>query len=223
METVRDKHRESKTPGSGFQASNDNRRKPLSFGCSLFPEDAAARIFRPCRSVMTAGTARIKGWRLVFERRIPPFIEPFMGYTGGTDTLIQVELEFPTLEAAIRYAERQSLTYVVQQPSQAAAQAKQKAGRRSDQPPRAFSDATLERLGLSALQESNGQALAGAVKGNDASDTVTWSLSAGHRPRSNPVARSEALDPNELGLDGICDRPVDEQRHPGEQSAVAPL
>ncbi|EUB99944.1 ETC complex I subunit conserved region [Rhizobium sp. CF080] len=32
-----------------------------------------------------------------------------MGYTGGTDTLTQVELEFPTLRSAIRYAERQGL------------------------------------------------------------------------------------------------------------------
>ncbi len=39
-----------------------------------------------------------------------------MGYTGGDDTLTQVELSFPTLQSAIRYAERQGLTYMVQTP-----------------------------------------------------------------------------------------------------------
>ncbi|WP_348626236.1 NADH dehydrogenase ubiquinone Fe-S protein 4 [Rhizobium sp. CF080] len=58
---------------------------------------------------MTSGNARTRDWRLVFERRSQQFIEPLMGYTGGTDTLTQVELEFPTLRSAIRYAERQGL------------------------------------------------------------------------------------------------------------------
>ncbi|MGX9576818.1 NADH dehydrogenase ubiquinone Fe-S protein 4 [Mesorhizobium sp. f-mel] len=62
---------------------------------------------------MTSG-ARPKGWRLVFERRTAPVIEPLMGYTGGGDTLTQVELDFPTLQAAIDYAERQGLAYIVQ-------------------------------------------------------------------------------------------------------------
>ncbi|MER9844249.1 ETC complex I subunit [Mesorhizobium australicum] len=36
---------------------------------------------------MTSGPARPKGWRLVFERRTAPVIEPLMGYTGRGDTL----------------------------------------------------------------------------------------------------------------------------------------
>ncbi|CAH1696037.1 conserved hypothetical protein [Hyphomicrobiales bacterium] len=87
---------------------------PLAMGRSVFPEDAVARIFRPSRCVMTAGRARSKGWRLVFERRSAPVIEPLMGWTAGRDTLAQVELDFPTLDAAIRYTERQGLAYVVQ-------------------------------------------------------------------------------------------------------------
>ena len=104
METSRETHHEIVTPTSAFPASNDNLRSQLSFGRSLFPADAVARIFKPSRSVMTSGTARTKGWRLVFDRSRSPFIEPLMGYTGGHDTLTQVELEFPTLEAAIRRA-----------------------------------------------------------------------------------------------------------------------
>jgi ETC complex I subunit conserved region/Trypsin-like peptidase domain len=92
-----------------------------------------------------------------------------MGYTGSADTLTQVELKFPTLESAIRYAERQGLTYVVQRrPSQAAAQATQGIGQRSHQPPDAFADATLERPGLAALQQNYRPALDG--KANQAVD-----------------------------------------------------
>ena len=59
------------------------------------------------------GTGEHAAWKLRFERRSPPFIEPLMGWTGGDDTLTQVELTFPTAEAAIAYARRQGLTFVV--------------------------------------------------------------------------------------------------------------
>ncbi|MER9585605.1 ETC complex I subunit [Mesorhizobium sp. M0051] len=94
--------------------ANDNCGRALSFGRSEFPPDAVARIYQPCRSVMSSGRARPKGWRLVFERRIAPVIEPLMGYTGSCDTLTQVELDFSTAQAAIDYAERQGLAYRVQ-------------------------------------------------------------------------------------------------------------
>lgn len=177
MEIFRETHHPGKGPVFDIRPSNDNRRKALSVGRSIFPEDAVARIFRPSRSAMTSSNARTKGWWLVFERRSPPFIEPLMGYTASTDTLTQVELEFPTLRSAIRYAERQGLTYVVQRPvSKAAAPAKQRIRRRANQPFHAFSDATLERLGLAALQESYGQAMDEAAERNDASGPATLSL-----------------------------------------------
>lgn len=177
MEIIRERHYPRKRPASVSRASNDNRWKRLAFGRSVFPEDAVARIFKPSRSVMTSGKARTRGWRLVFERRSAPFIEPLMGYTGSTDTLTQAELEFPTLQSAIRYAERQGLSYVVQRPAiKAAAVAKEGIRRRANQPSHAFSDATLERLGLAALQESYGQAMDEAAERNDASGPATWSL-----------------------------------------------
>ncbi|ACE90314.1 NADH dehydrogenase ubiquinone Fe-S protein [Rhizobium phaseoli] len=114
METVRQTPKESKTSSCGPRASIDNRRShPLS-GRSLFPENATARIFKPSRSVATSATAQTKEWRLVFERCSAPFIEPLLGYTGSGETLVQVELKFPTLESAIRYAERQGLDYLLQ-------------------------------------------------------------------------------------------------------------
>ncbi|WP_168600394.1 NADH dehydrogenase ubiquinone Fe-S protein 4 [Rhizobium sp. SG741] len=177
MEIIRETHtKPSKSLASVSQASNDNRRKRLAFGRSVFPEDVGARIFRPSHSVMTSGKARMNGWLLVFERRSAPFIEPLMGYTGTTDTLTQVELEFPTLRSAIRYAERQGLTYVVQgSASKAAALTKKGIRRRLNRPSHALSDATLERLGLAALQESYGQAMVEAAERHDASGPATWS------------------------------------------------
>jgi ETC complex I subunit conserved region len=79
-----------------------------------FPPDTMAIIYRPARSAMTSGKANTRRWKLRFEQRAAPFIEPLMGWTGGTDTLSQVELDFPSAEAAIAYARRQGLNFVVQ-------------------------------------------------------------------------------------------------------------
>jgi hypothetical protein len=62
---------------------------------------------------MTSGLGNTRQWKLRFERRSAPFIEPRMGWTGGEDTLCQVELTFPSAEAAMAYARRQGLTFVV--------------------------------------------------------------------------------------------------------------
>ncbi|MDR3420662.1 MAG: ETC complex I subunit [Xanthobacteraceae bacterium] len=70
-------------------------------------------IYRPARSAMTSGQANTRTWKLRFDSRSPPFIEPLMGWTGSDDTLTQVELTFPTAEAAIAYARRQGLAFVV--------------------------------------------------------------------------------------------------------------
>jgi len=89
-----------------------SRRKRSARGC--LPEHAEAIISRPCRSAMTSGRARTKRWVLRFVRRTPPSIEPLMGWTGGDEPLAHVELAFPSLEAALGYAEREGLTYHIQ-------------------------------------------------------------------------------------------------------------
>lgn len=75
--------------------------------------EPVVRIFRPARPVTTSARWANRPWRLVFERRSPPFIEHLMGYTGGNDPLAQVELHFPTRDAAVSFAERQKLNYTV--------------------------------------------------------------------------------------------------------------
>src|SRR5258708_33582926 len=81
---------------------------------SVFPDDALAVIYKPARSAMTSGNARTRDWKLRFEPRSRPFIEPLMGWTGGDDTLSQVELTFPSAAARVAYALRQGLRYILQ-------------------------------------------------------------------------------------------------------------
>src|SRR6202171_3650474 len=81
---------------------------------STFPPDAVAVIYRPARSAMTSGQASTRRWKLRFERRSAPFIEPLMGWTGGDDTLSQVELTSPSAAAAVAYARRYGLRYLLQ-------------------------------------------------------------------------------------------------------------
>jgi len=83
MENLRPREHLGKTYVPEASPANDNRGRPLAMGRSSFPEGAVARIFKPSRSATTSGKARTKGWRLTFERRTAPFIEPLMGWTGA--------------------------------------------------------------------------------------------------------------------------------------------
>lgn len=100
--------------GSLWHGAKTDRPMLSYTGRPAPPCHVAARIIPPSRSVMTSARGKTRPWRLIFERRTPPFIEPLMGYTGGGDTLTQVQLDFPTREAAIAFAERQKLDFVVQ-------------------------------------------------------------------------------------------------------------
>jgi hypothetical protein len=83
---------------------------------SGLPDDARAVIQCPAPSAMSGGRRRAAEWVLTFEPRARPFIEPLMGWTGGTDTLSQVRLRFPSRDAAIGYARRNGLPYEVREP-----------------------------------------------------------------------------------------------------------
>ena len=91
-----------------------HNRSPAWLPSSCIPSDAVAVIRRPARSVMTSGKRGTREWILVFERRTPCFIEPLMGWTGGEDTLAQIELRFPNCAAAVAFAERQGLNFRVE-------------------------------------------------------------------------------------------------------------
>ena len=113
MKFVRDsakpaERRRSSSPSLGAEASG------LSWHGGAFPADAVASISRPAPSLTSSGRAHERQWTLHFERRSPPFTEPLMGWTGGSDTLSQVELSFPSRESAIGFAEREGLAYRVE-------------------------------------------------------------------------------------------------------------
>jgi len=135
----------------------------LPFAGAIWPKGARARIQQADRSVTTSGKARAKGWRLTFERRSPPVLDDLMGWTGGDDPLASIELSFPTLEAAVCYAEGQGLSYEVIPPPGATDRQREQLAAAA----RLFSDATLDRLKMRWLQERYGQAMAGASERGD--------------------------------------------------------
>ena len=102
---------------SPFSARSDFTARqgvPAQSTRSVFPAGAQATIYKAAPSPMTSGRARVKQWKLRFERRSAPYIEPLMGWTGDDDTLAQIELSFPSAESAIAYARRQGLQFTVQ-------------------------------------------------------------------------------------------------------------
>ncbi len=140
----------------GHEAADRNNR-PI-FGNSLFPSDTVARIYRPARSAMTSGKARTEKWVLRFDRRTAPFIEPLMGWTAGDDTLTQVELSFPTREAAVAYAQRQGLAYVVEERcSGGVLQSSHDAWKDDPQQSQAFKDILASYLSFGWLQAQYGR------------------------------------------------------------------
>ena len=74
-----------------------------------------ARIYLPARSAMTSGQANTKRWTLEFSPELPRSVDPLMGWTSSADMNQQVRLGFDTKEAAIDYAERYNIPYVVEE------------------------------------------------------------------------------------------------------------
>ena len=72
-----------------------------------------ARIHQRLKNAMQSGKARTDQWVLEFESRRAKRPDPLTGWSGGAETQEQVRLEFPTLEAAQRYAERHGIDYHV--------------------------------------------------------------------------------------------------------------
>lgn len=91
-------------------------RNTVPFAQRASSPDTMATIYRPARSAMTSANTR--RWKLRFEPRTAPFVDPLMGWIGGTDTLSQIELDFPSAEAAVAYAKRQGLNFIVQGPAE---------------------------------------------------------------------------------------------------------
>lgn len=76
----------------------------------------AVRIYQPAKTAMQSGRAKTRRWVLEFEPAAPKVTDPLMGWIGSSDVGGQVRLRFEDREAAIAYAERNGLTYRVQEP-----------------------------------------------------------------------------------------------------------
>jgi hypothetical protein len=72
------------------------------------------RIYAPARSAMQSGSGRASGWRLEAFPEAPKRVDPLTGWIGSADMRNLIRLDFPTKEAAIAYAERNGLCYIIE-------------------------------------------------------------------------------------------------------------
>ncbi|GAA0535905.1 hypothetical protein FHS83_003253 [Rhizomicrobium palustre] len=75
-----------------------------------------ARIYQPTRNAMQSGKARTRAWVLEYEPASPRQADPLMGWTGSSDMLSQVQLEFVSKEEAISYAEKNGIDFDLFEP-----------------------------------------------------------------------------------------------------------
>jgi hypothetical protein len=75
-----------------------------------------ARIYRPARTATQSGRAKTLHWVLEMEPKMPKVTDPLCGWIGSGDTEQQLELHFPSKEAAIAHAKREGLDYRVFEP-----------------------------------------------------------------------------------------------------------
>ena len=64
---------------------------------------------------MQSGRGKLKKWVLEFDIK-DPSINPLMGWETSTYTLEEVILKFVTKEQAIKYAEKNNISYTVIEP-----------------------------------------------------------------------------------------------------------
>jgi hypothetical protein len=83
-----------------------------------------ARIYRPARTATQSGRAKSRHWVLNWEQASPKQADPLIGWIGSDDTQQQVQLTFPTKEAAIAYAKRKGIEYRVFEPHEGAVRPK---------------------------------------------------------------------------------------------------
>lgn len=69
-----------------------------------------ARLYQRPKSSMQSGRARTGEWLLEIERDEPQRADPLTGWSGSGATETQVQLRFPTREAAEAYAASHGLT-----------------------------------------------------------------------------------------------------------------
>ena len=74
---------------------------------------STARIYQRPKNAMSSGRARTTVWVLDFAPAEAKRPDPLTGWAGSGDTRDQVQLTFPTQDAAVAYAEREGLTFTI--------------------------------------------------------------------------------------------------------------
>ncbi len=77
-----------------------------------------ARIYQPAKTAMQSGRANTKHWLLEFAPQTARGIDSLMGWTSSSDMDAQVQLRFPTRDAARAFAEKHRLPYRIDEPKQ---------------------------------------------------------------------------------------------------------
>ncbi|MGC6472146.1 MAG: ETC complex I subunit [Parvibaculales bacterium] len=75
-----------------------------------------ARIYQPAKTAMQSGMAKTKSWIFEYAPEKTKQSDPLTGWVGGSETTVQVRLQFDTLEEAEAYAKSKGVAYRVQKP-----------------------------------------------------------------------------------------------------------
>jgi hypothetical protein len=75
-----------------------------------------ARIYQPAKTATSSGRAKTRRWLLEIEPKSRKEADPLCGWIGSDDTEQQLQLRFPSKEAAIAYARRMGIEYRVFDP-----------------------------------------------------------------------------------------------------------
>jgi hypothetical protein len=74
------------------------------------------KIFKPTKTSMQSGRARLSTWILEFDPTEAKKTDPLMGWVGSGDMNSQLKLKFASKELAVAYAFNKGLSYQVYEP-----------------------------------------------------------------------------------------------------------
>ncbi len=77
-----------------------------------------ALIYRPAKTAMQSGRAKMQKWVLEFIPAEARRADSLMGWIGNGDTRAQLRLRFDSLEQAVTHAEREGISYHVRPPNE---------------------------------------------------------------------------------------------------------
>ena len=77
-----------------------------------------ARIYKPAKTAMQSGRNKTDNWILEFFQSSATTRDRLMGWRSGKDTQKQVKLKFKSKDDAIKYAEKNSIKFILTEPKE---------------------------------------------------------------------------------------------------------